>query len=77
MHILTTAEALSLSTLSLVCFGVIIKTFNGDGEPLIASVAFSGIAFALTYLLIPGLGPVLMKAGLRGHDMSKPKRPEM
>jgi UDP-N-acetylglucosamine--dolichyl-phosphate N-acetylglucosaminephosphotransferase len=70
-------EAVSLSALSLTCLGVLINTFHGDGEPVIASIAFSGIAFALTCYLIPRLGPVFVKAGLRGHDMSKLKKPEM
>lgn len=70
-------EAVSLSALSLICLGVLINTFHGDGEPLIASIAFSGIAFALTCYLIPRLGPVFAKAGLRGRDMSKLKKPEM
>ena len=70
-------EALGLSALSLTCIGILVNTFQGDGEPLTASIAFSGIAFALTCYLIPRLGPAFAKAGLRGRDMSKPKKPEM
>lgn len=74
---LTTTEILSLSTLSLTCIAIIANTFHGEGEPLIASFAFSGIAFAFTYVLIPELSTVMMSAGLCGKDMSKLKRPVM
>ena len=74
---LTGAEAWSLLTLSAACVGIIINTFHGDGEPLIASLAFSGIAFALTFSLIRWLGDTFMKAGLKGRDMSKLKKVEM
>lgn len=57
--------------------GVIVNTFQGDGEPLIASIAFSGIAYAATFSLIRWLGPVFMKAGLKGKDMAKARKPEM
>jgi len=61
--------------------GTMINSFqgygDGDGAPLFASVAFSGVAFAITYSLIRWLGPVFMKAGLKGKDMAKPKKPEM
>ena len=77
MSSLSSTEALSLSALSLACFGVIANTFQGDGEPLIASLAFSGIAFSSTFSLIRWLSPVFMKAGLKGRDMSKLKRVEM
>ncbi len=74
---LSGAEAWSLLSLSAACVGIIINTFHGDGEPLIASLAFSGLAFALTFSLIRWLGDVFMKANLKGRDMSKPKRVEM
>lgn len=77
MSLLTSTEALSLSALSIACFAVIANTFQGDGEPLIASLAFSGIAFASTYSMIRWLSPVFMQAGLKGRDMSKLKKAEM
>ena len=77
MSSLSSSEALSLSALSLVCLGIIANTFQGDGEPFIASLAFSGIAFSATFSMIRWLGPVFMKAGLKGRDMSKFKRNEM
>ena len=74
---LSGAEAWSLLTLSAACVGIIINTFNGDGEPLVASLAFSGLAFALAFSLIRWLGDVFMKANLKGRDMSKLKKVEM
>ena len=77
MTSLSRTEALGLSALSLACFGIIANTFQGDGEPLIASLALSGIAFASTYGMIRWLSPVFLKAGLKGRDMSKIKKIEM
>ena len=74
---LSGAEAWSLLTLSATCVGIVINTFNGDGEPLVASLAFSGLAFALAFSLIRWLGEVFMKANLKGRDMSKLKKAEM
>lgn len=74
---LSRPEAWGLLTLSAACVGVITSTFQGDGEPLIASLAFSGLAFALTFSLIRWLGEVFMKANLKGRDMSKLKKIEM
>ena len=75
--ILSGAEVWSLLVLSMACVGIIINTFHGDGEPLIASLAFSGLAFALTFSLIRWLGDVFMKANLKGRDMSKLRSIEM
>jgi len=63
--------------LSAACIGIIANTFHGDGEPLIASLAFSGIAFAFTFSLIRWLGEIFIKANLKGMDMSKIKKVEM
>ncbi|KAF1983318.1 UDP-GlcNAc-1-phosphate transferase [Aulographum hederae CBS 113979] len=68
---LTRTETLSLLSLSAACIGIIANTFQGDGEPLIASLAFSGLAFSLSFGMIRWLGDVFMKAGLKGKDMSK------
>ena len=70
-------EVLVLSAISGACFLIIANTFHDDGEPLIASIAFSGLAFCLTYSLIRWLGEVFMKAGLKGKDMSKIRKVEM
>ncbi|CAF9930281.1 MAG: tunicamycin resistance protein [Heterodermia speciosa] len=77
MNLLSSTEAFSLSALSLACVGVVANTFQGDGEPVIASLAFSGLAFASSYSMIRWLGPVFMNAGLKGRDMSKLKRTEI
>lgn len=74
---LSRIETWSLLTLVLACVGIIINTFQDAGEPLIASLAFSGIAFAATFSLIRWLGPVFLKAGLKGTDMSKTRKTEM
>lgn len=74
---LSSSESLGLLSLSLACFGIIANTFQGDGEPLIASLAFSGIAFSASYAMIVWLGPTFMKAGLKGKDMSKVNRKEI
>ena len=74
---LTRVESWTLLGLTAACLGIIAKTFHGDGEPLIASLAFSGIAFAFTFSLIRWLGETFMKANLKGRDMSKLKKVEM
>lgn len=74
---LSSTETLSLLSLSLASIGIIANTFRGDGEPLIASLAFCGIAFAASYAMIRWLGPTFMKAGLKGKDMSKVHKREI
>ncbi|MCJ1387323.1 tunicamycin resistance protein [Xylographa bjoerkii] len=74
---LSRTETFSLCAISAACLAVIANTFQGDGEPLIASLAFSGIAFASAYSLIRWLGPVFMAAGLKGKDMSKVRKIEI
>ncbi|TAQ84408.1 hypothetical protein B7494_g7270 [Chlorociboria aeruginascens] len=68
---LSSTETLSLLSLSLACCAVISNTFQGDGEPLIASIAFSGIAFAASYSMIRWLGPTFLRAGRKGKDLNK------
>jgi UDP-N-acetylglucosamine--dolichyl-phosphate N-acetylglucosaminephosphotransferase len=74
---LSSTETLSLLSLSLACFAVIANTFQGDGAPLVASLAFSGLAFASSYSMIRWLGPTFMKAGLKGKDMGKVHKKEI
>ena len=74
---LSWAESLSLSSLSLACVGVLANTLNGDGEPLVASIAFSGLAFTCCYALIRWLGNAFMKRGFKGKDLCKLKQTEM
>ncbi|KAH9908629.1 glycosyl transferase family 4-domain-containing protein [Xylariomycetidae sp. FL2044] len=68
---LSRTESVNLSALSLVCVAILVRTFEGEGAPLVASVALSGLAFAASYAMIRWLGPTFMKAGLKGRDMSK------
>lgn len=75
--ILSRAETLTLLALCIACLAVLANTFQGDGEPLIASLAFSGIAFCITYTLIRWLGEPFIEAGLKGRDMSKLRKPEL
>ena len=74
---LTRAEAVCLSAITITCIGTIANTFQGDGEPLATSLAFSGIAFSFTFSLIRWLGDIFMAAGLKGKDMSKLRNVEM
>ena len=74
---LSRTETYSLLTLSICCFAIVANTFNGEGEPLLASIAFSGIAFALTYACIRWLGETFIQAGLKGRDMAKTRKTEM
>lgn len=74
---LSRTETLSLFALTAACVAVLANTFQGDGEPLIASLSLSGIAFSATYAMIRWLGPTFMKAGLKGVDMSKHHKKEI
>ncbi|KAF2196320.1 UDP-GlcNAc-1-phosphate transferase [Delitschia confertaspora ATCC 74209] len=74
---LGSTEALSLFSLSLACFGILANTLQGEGEPLIASIAFSGLAFSLCYALIRWLGNAFMRVGFKGRDMAKLKHVEI
>ncbi|KAK0718110.1 glycosyl transferase family 4-domain-containing protein [Lasiosphaeria miniovina] len=74
---LSRTETLSLLSLTAACVAVLANTFQGDGEPLIASLALSGVAFSATFALIRWLGPTFMAAGLKGVDMSKHNKREL
>lgn len=74
---LTAKEVFYLSLVTVTCCGIVAHSLRGDVEPVLVSVAFSGIAFAFTYSLIRWLGKAFMKAGLKGRDMSKLRKEEM
>lgn len=74
---LSRTEIISNATLTIACFAVLANVFQGDGNPVSASLAFSGIAFSASYCMIRWLGAVFMKAGLHGRDMSKTKKVEL
>lgn len=76
---LSRSEVGSLLTITGASVGVLLNTFQGDddGNPLVASIAFSCLAFSATYSSIRWLGDVFMKAGFKGRDMGKLKKTEM
>ncbi|KAK3944871.1 glycosyl transferase family 4-domain-containing protein [Diplogelasinospora grovesii] len=74
---LSRSETFSLFSLTAACVGILANTFQGDGEPLIASLALSGIAFSMCFAMIRWLGPTFIKAGLKGVDMSKHHKKEI
>ena len=74
---LSRAETWRLLLLGGASLSVLVNAFKGDGAPLIASIAIAVIAFAVTFSMIRWLGPVFIKAGLKGKDMAKPRKPEM
>ena len=74
---LSHTEAWTILVIVAISIGIIGNTFHDQGEPLIASLAFSGLAFASTYCLIRWLGTTFMKANLKGRDMSKARKIEM
>jgi UDP-N-acetylglucosamine--dolichyl-phosphate N-acetylglucosaminephosphotransferase len=75
--VLSGTETYSLLSLSLACVGILANTFQGEGAPLVASIAFSGLAFASCYALIRWLGPAFVRRGFKGRDLCKLKRTEM
>ncbi|KAF2395701.1 UDP-GlcNAc-1-phosphate transferase [Trichodelitschia bisporula] len=77
MTSLSRSEALSLFAISAAGVAIISNAFQGDGNPVVASLAFSGIAFSATYAMIRWLGNTFMKAGLKGTDMSKLRKVEI
>ncbi|KAJ5753618.1 uncharacterized protein N7511_007771 [Penicillium nucicola] len=74
---LSRTETWSLLALVGAGISILYATFQDDGAPLMASIAMVGIVFAAAYSLIIWLGPVFLKAGLKGKDMAKPRRPEI
>ena len=77
MQDLSSTETYSLSILSIACIAVLINAWRSDGEPLFASLAISGVAFAFAYALIRWTGDLFMKRGYKGRDMSKKSPIEM
>ena len=71
MLALTSTETYSLSVLSIACISVLVNAWRSDGEPLFASLAISGVAFAFSYALIPWTGDVFIRRGFSGKDLSK------
>lgn len=74
---LTREEQWTLLSIFGAGVAIIANSFNGDGNPIVASLAYSGIGFSATYCLIRWLGDVFMRAGFKGKDMSKARKVEM
>ena len=74
---LSHTERWTLLLVAGASIAVISNTFNGGGAPLVASLAFSTLAFSMTYAFIRWSGPSFAKAGLKGRDMSKLRPVEM
>lgn len=70
-HPITLPWFFFLSTLVGASSGLIYTVGKGDGEPIIASLGFSGLAFAATYCLICWLGDSFVKVGFKGKDLNK------
>ncbi|KAK5954996.1 tunicamycin resistance protein [Knufia fluminis] len=68
---LSKTETLSLITLLGSSIAVLANTFQGDGAPVVASIAFSSLAFSVTYAFVRWSGSSFVKAGLKGKDLSK------
>lgn len=51
--------------------------FNDAGKPILSSFGFSVLGFIISLALIPKLGPMFMKIGLKGKDLSKLTKPEL
>jgi len=74
---LSTTESLSLAALSAASLAVLVRSWRDDGEPIYASIALSGVAFASSYAVIRWTGAAFMRVGLKGKDMSKKVAIEM
>ena len=77
MQPLSNTETSSLSVLSIACISVLVNAWRSDGEPLFASLAIAGVAFAFTYALIPWTGDVFVRRGYKGKDLSKKNPAEL
>lgn len=71
-------ETYTLAGIVGLCGSLLYHTFErGEGEPLLASIAFSGLAFCAAYAMIRWLGPTFVRAGLSGLDKSKVNNKEL
>lgn len=77
MQDLSSTETYSLGVISIACFSVLVNTWRNDGEPLYASIAISGLAFAFSYAVIRWTGDVFLKRGYKGKDLSKRNQIEL
>ncbi|RMD40284.1 hypothetical protein DV735_g4849, partial [Chaetothyriales sp. CBS 134920] len=69
---LSRTERWTLLSILLASFAVLFNTLQGEGAPIAASLAFSSLAFALTYAFVRWSGPSFIAAGLKGRDLGQP-----
>ena len=74
---LSRTETWTLLALSTACLAVAAKAYQGYDEPLMTSLAFSGLAFSVTFAMVRWAGPSFIKNGRKGRDMSKVNAKEM
>ncbi|KAL9527783.1 UDP-N-acetylglucosamine--dolichyl-phosphate N-acetylglucosaminephosphotransferase [Sphaerulina musiva] len=77
MQPLSGTETTALASISFACLTVLVSSWRNDGEPLYASLAISGLAYAFTYCTIRWTGDVFIKQGFGGDDRSKKHRPRL
>lgn len=77
MRDLSRTETWSLVLLSGTCLSVLVNAWRSDGEPLFASLAISGLAFAFAYALITWTAETFIRRGYKGRDLSKKNAVEM
>lgn len=75
---LTLTETLAHLGLSAAALSLLVRTLTSDpGQPLVASLALSMLAFSLAYAMIRWLAPSFVSHGFKGRDLCKPGRPEI
>lgn len=77
MQPLSGTEKTTLASLTFACLLILNSSWRNDGEPLYASLAISGLAFAFTYCTIRWTGDVFIKQGFGGEDRSKKHKPRL
>ena len=77
MRDLVASEIYSLTILSVACLAILFNAFKSNGEPLYASLAIGGLAFAFSYALVLWTGDEFLRRGYKGRDVSKKSKPEM
>lgn len=77
MQPLSGTEKTGLGGLSFLCLTILISSWRNDGEPLYASLAISGLAYAFTYCTIRWTGDVFLANGFGGEDKSKKHKPRL
>lgn len=77
MEPLGRTEVYSLGVLAAACLAVLTSSWRNDGEPVYASLAISGLAYAFSYCVIRWTGDVFLARGYKGKDKGKKHEPEL